>query len=364
MLDQDATDRWIKKNKPEVIILAAAKVGGIKFNMLNKASFLYENLMIQNNVIFSASKYDTEKLVFIGSSCIYPKETRQPIEESSLLQGALEETNEGYALAKIAGLKLCKYINEEYNKNFISVMPSNVFGINDNFDPENSHVLGALLRKIYDAKIKGKKKIEIWGSGKPRREFLYVDDLADAIFFLLKNYNSPLPINVGTSKDISITELALKIAKILDYEIDIHYNTTLPDGTFMKRLDTKRINALGWHAKTSLEEGIKKLWIIVLKIRYLVDNMISIIIPVYNEASNIEVLSKKLIRSLKNYKFEVIFINDGSLDESLFVLSKIIKNNNNFSCVNFKRNYGQTAALQAGFDHAARKIIVAMDGDL
>ena len=167
LLDQNATETWMKKNKPDIIILAAAKVGGIKYNMLNKSSFLYENLMIQNNVIFLASKLNVEKLVFIGSSCIYPKDSSQPIIESALMKGPLEETNEGYALAKIAGLKLCKYINEELNKKFISVMPSNIFGINDNFDPENSHVLGALLRKIYLAKIKGSKDIEIWGSGKP-----------------------------------------------------------------------------------------------------------------------------------------------------------------------------------------------------
>ena len=180
------------------------------------------------------------------------------LKETSLLKGPLEETNEGYALAKIAGLKLCKYINEEFNKSFISVMPSNVFGINDNFDPDNSHVLGALLRKIYNAKVNGKRKIEIWGTGKPRREFLYVDDLADAIYFLLKNYNSSLPINVGTSKDISITELAIKISEILEHEIEINYNTKMPDGTYLKRLDTRKINNLGWYAKTSLEEGIRK----------------------------------------------------------------------------------------------------------
>ncbi len=258
LMNQSSTEKWIEKNKPEIIILAAAKVGGIKFNMLNKADFLYENLMIQNNVIFSASKLDIEKFIFIGSSCIYPKESTQPIKEEYLMKGSLEETNEGYALAKIAGLKLCKYINEELNKPFISVMPSNVFGENDNFDPDNSHVLGALLRKIYYAKINRSRKIEIWGTGKPRREFLYVDDLADAIFFLLKNYNSSSPINVGTSKDISITELALKIAKVLDHKIEIQYNTSMPDGTFLKRLDTNKISNLGWKPKTSLEDGIQK----------------------------------------------------------------------------------------------------------
>ena len=258
LIDQMSTRNWIKNNKPDIIILAAAKVGGIKSNMLNKTAFLYENLMIQNNIIYAAFEYSVEKLIFIGSSCIYPKEVAQPIEEESLLKGPLEETNEGYALAKIAGLKLCKYLNQELKRNFISVMPSNVFGINDNFDPNNSHVLGALLRKIYKAKVSNSKKIEIWGTGKPRREFLYVDDLADAIYFLLKNYNSPLPINVGTSKDISITELAFKIADVLEHEIEIIYDTNMPDGTYLKRLDTKKINKLGWYAKTSLEEGIQK----------------------------------------------------------------------------------------------------------
>ena len=258
LLNQSATESWMEKNKPEIIILAAAKVGGIKYNMKHKAAFLYENLMIQNNIIHSASKQNVEKLIFLGSSCIYPKETPQPILEEALMQGPLEETNEGYALAKIAGLKLCKYFNEEFNKNFISVMPSNIYGINDNFDPDNSHVLGALLRKIYLAKINGSKKIEVWGSGKPRREFLYVDDLADAIIFLLKNYDSADPINIGTSKDISITELALKISKIINHDIDINYNTSMPDGTFLKRLDTKKITQLGWKPKISLEDGISK----------------------------------------------------------------------------------------------------------
>ena len=258
LTDQKLTQEWMQDNKPDIVILAAAKVGGIKYNMLNKSSFLYENLMIQNNIIYAASKLNIEKLVFLGSSCIYPKKTSQPILEEALMQGPLEETNEGYAIAKIAGLKLCKFINEELNKKFISVMPSNIFGVNDNFDAENSHVLAALLRKIYHAKITDSKKIEIWGTGKPRREFLYVDDLADAILFLLRNYNSSMPINVGTSKDISITELALKISKIMDYKIEINYNTTMPDGTYLKRLDTNKINKLGWKPKITLEDGIRK----------------------------------------------------------------------------------------------------------
>ncbi len=258
LLDQKSTENWVEKNRPEIVILAAAKVGGIKYNMNNQTAFLYENLTIQNNVIFSANKFNVKKFIFIGSSCIYPKETPQPIKEEALMNGPLEKTNEGYALAKIAGLKLCKYINEEFNKQFISVMPCNLYGVNDSFDPENSHVLGALLRKIYNAKINGKKKIQVWGTGKPRREFLYIDDLADGVFFLLKNYNSSAPINIGTSKDISVTELAMKISKVLNYEIEIEYDTSMPDGTYLKRLDTSKINKLGWQANTSLEDGIKK----------------------------------------------------------------------------------------------------------
>ena len=258
LTDQKLTQEWMQDNKPDIVILAAAKVGGIKYNMLNKSSFLYENLMIQNNVIHTASSLNVEKLVFLGSSCIYPKGAPQPMVEESLLEGPLEETNEGYAIAKIAGLKLCKYISEELNQKFISIMPSNVFGVNDNFDPESSHVLGALLRKIYYAKSKGINTVEIWGTGKPRREFLYVDDLADAIIFLLKNYNSPMPINVGTSKDISIKELAIKISEILEHKIDIKYNTSMPDGTYLKRLDTSKITKLGWKPKTTLENGIKE----------------------------------------------------------------------------------------------------------
>ena len=258
LTNQKLTQEWMQDNKPDIVILAAAKVGGIKYNMLNKSSFLYENLMIQNNIIYTASSLNVEKLVFLGSSCIYPKGAPQPMVEESLLKGPLEETNEGYAIAKIAGLKLCKYISEELNQKFISIMPSNVFGVNDNFDPESSHVLGALLRKIYYAKSKGINTVEIWGTGKPRREFLYVDDLADAIIFLLKNYNSSMPINVGTSKDISIKELAIKISEILEHKIHIKYNTAMPDGTYLKRLDTSKITKLGWKPKTTLENGIKE----------------------------------------------------------------------------------------------------------
>ena len=258
LTDQYSTEKWLRKNKPDVIFLAAARVGGIKANMLHKYAFLYDNLMIQNNIINSAKYLNLDKLVFLGSSCIYPKKAAQPIKEEALLGGKLEETNEGYALAKIAGLKLCQYYNEQFNKDFISVMPSNLYGPFDNFDPEQSHVLGSLLRKIYLAKIFKKREIEIWGTGAPRREFLYVDDLADALFFLVKNYTKSKPINVGTSKDISVNELAIMISDILDHNVILNHNTKMPDGTLLKRLDTTKINNLGWSPKISLKQGILK----------------------------------------------------------------------------------------------------------
>ena len=258
LTDQYSTEKWLRKNKPDVIFLAAARVGGIKANMLHKYAFLYDNLMIQNNIINSAKYLNLDKLVFLGSSCIYPKKAAQPIKEEALLGGKLEETNEGYALAKIAGLKLCQYYNEQFNKDFISVMPSNLYGPFDNFDPDQSHVLGSLLRKIYLAKIYKKREIEIWGTGAPRREFLYVDDLADALFFLVKNYTKSKPINVGTSKDISVNELAIMISDILDYNVKLNHNTKMPDGTMLKRLDTSKINNLGWSPKISLKQGILK----------------------------------------------------------------------------------------------------------
>ena len=258
LTNQSATDNWIKLKRPEVIFMAAAKVGGIKANTLEKYSFLYDNLMIQNNIINSARYISLDKLVFLGSSCIYPKNVTQPIKEDSLLDGKLEPTNEGYALAKIAGLKLCEYFNDKFNKDFISVMPSNLYGPYDNFDPDKSHVLGSLLRKIYTAKFQKRKNVEIWGTGIPRREFLYVDDLADALVFLVKNYTNSKPINVGTSKDISINELAILISKILNHDIKLVHNKKMPNGTLLKRLDTSKINKLGWIPAVSLKDGILK----------------------------------------------------------------------------------------------------------
>ena len=258
LTDQLATDRWLKLKKPDVIFMAAAKVGGIKANTLNKYSFLYDNLMIQNNIINSATYLSLDKLIFLGSSCIYPKNVQQPIKEESLLDGKLEPTNEGYALAKIAGLKLCEYYNEKFNKDFISVMPSNLYGPYDNFDPDKSHVLGSLLRKVYNAKVEKRKNVEIWGTGIPRREFLFVDDLAEALIFLLENYSESKPINVGTSKDISVNELAILISNILNHDIKLVHDREMPDGTFLKRLDTTKINKLGWTPAISLKDGIIK----------------------------------------------------------------------------------------------------------
>ena len=258
LTDQYKTFDWIKKNSPQVIFLAAAQVGGIKANSLNQADFLYKNLMIQNNVIRAAVEFKVEKLIFLGSSCIYPKEAPQPIKEDALLSSPLEQTNEGYAIAKIAGLKLCSYLFKEHKKDFITVMPTNLYGPNDNFDLETSHVLAALINKITFAKKHNKKSIEIWGTGKPKRDFLHVYDLADALIFLAENYSSLKPINVGSSKEISIAELARVIAKIVDWHGNFNFNTNMPDGTMLKRLDTNIINSMGWFPKIDIRSGIRE----------------------------------------------------------------------------------------------------------
>ena len=262
LTNQSKTFNWIKKNSPQVIFLAAAKVGGIMANSLNQYEFLYENLMIQNNIIKAASEYKVEKLIFLGSSCIYPKETEQPIKENSLLCKPLEKTNEGYAIAKIAGLKLCSYMFKEHKKDFITVMPTNLYGPNDNFDLNNSHVLAALINKITHAKKYKKETVEIWGSGKPKRDFLHVNDLADAICFLAENYSSSEPINVGSSKEISIEDLAKIIAKLVGWNGNFIYNKSMPDGTMLKKLDTTKIQKMGWRPlidiKTGIEDTIKE----------------------------------------------------------------------------------------------------------
>tara|TARA_X000000950_G_scaffold100005_2_gene126435 strand:+ start:2720 stop:3655 length:936 start_codon:yes stop_codon:yes gene_type:complete len=251
------TEHFFKSKNPEFVFLAAAKVGGILANSTYKADFIYDNIMIQNNVIHCAHKYKVEKLLFLGSSCIYPKKSKQPIKEEYLLSGYLEPTNEPYAIAKIAGLKMCEYYREQYGSNFISAMPTNLYGPNDNFNLETSHVFAALIRKYHEAKIQNHSEVKLWGTGAPKREFLHVDDLADALVFLMKIYNSSSIINIGTGEDISITDLAKKIQKVVGYKGIINWDKSMPDGTLRKWLDVSKINDLGWKANTSLLKGIE-----------------------------------------------------------------------------------------------------------
>jgi GDP-L-fucose synthase len=255
--NQQQVQDFFEKEKPEFVFLAAAKVGGIHANNTYPAEFLYDNLMIQNNVIHAAYLHQVEKLLFLGSSCIYPKFANQPISEDSLLTGSLEPTNEAYAIAKIAGVEMCKFYKKQYNCNFISAMPTNLYGYNDNFDLNNSHVLPALLRKFVEAKKNAAKEVTIWGSGKPMREFLFVDDLATACLFLMENYNDESTINVGTGKDVTILELAKTIQKIVGYSGELVFDASKPDGTPRKLLDVSKINNLGWTHEIELEEGIK-----------------------------------------------------------------------------------------------------------
>jgi len=255
--NQKQTQEFFKKHQPEFIFLAAAKVGGILANSSFKADFIYDNLMIQNNIIKNAHIYGVKKLLFLGSSCIYPKNAAQPIKEEYLLSGYLEPTNEPYAIAKIAGLKMCEYYKEQYGCNFISAMPTNLYGSNDNFDPKTSHVFAALIKKFHDAKIKNQSNVELWGSGSPKREFLHVDDLANALIFLMKKYNSKETINVGTGEDISIKELSRSMQNIIGFNGEIKWNTKMPEGTPRKLLDVSKINNLGWKADIKLNTGIK-----------------------------------------------------------------------------------------------------------
>lgn len=256
--NQSKVNAFFELNKPDYVFLAAAKVGGIHANNVHRADFIYDNIMIQSNIIHAAYKNKIKKLMFLGSSCIYPKLAPQPLKEEYLLTGLLEPTNEPYAIAKIAGIKMCQAYHYQYQCNFISVMPTNLYGPNDNYDTENSHVLPALIRKIYTSKKNQSTFVEIWGSGSPKREFLYVDDLADACFFIMQHYNSPELVNVGVGEDISILDLAFLIKKLVGYEGEIKCNTSMPDGTPRKLLDVSKINSLGWHATISLEAGIQK----------------------------------------------------------------------------------------------------------
>ncbi len=256
--NQQEVESFFAKEKPEWVFLAAAKVGGIMANNTYRAEFLYDNLIIEANIIHAAYRHGVEKLLFLGSSCIYPKMAPQPLKEEYLLTGLLEPTNEPYAVAKIAGIKLCEAYYDQYGCQFVSVMPTNLYGINDNYHPNNSHVLPALIRRFHEAKMQGSEQVIVWGSGTPRREFLFADDLAEACLFVMENYNGKELINIGTGEDISIGELAILISKIVGYQGEIVFDKTKPDGTPRKLLDVTKIHQLGWKHTTALHEGIEK----------------------------------------------------------------------------------------------------------
>lgn len=256
--DQKAVEAFFESESPEYVFLAAAKVGGIGANISSPADFLYDNLMINSNVIHAAYKYGVIKLLFLGSSCIYPRLSPQPMKEEYLLDGKLEPTNEGYALGKIIGIKLCEYYNKQYGTEFISAMPPNLYGENDNFDPEHSHVIAALIKKFHEAKLNHQNEVVIWGTGKARREFMYVDDAASACLFLMQNYDKSEHINIGSGEDISIWELANLIGKVIGFKGEIVKDINKPDGMPQKLMDNSKIHKLGWKHSIGMKEGIEK----------------------------------------------------------------------------------------------------------
>ncbi len=258
--NQETVQQFFEDERPEYVFLAAAKVGGIVANNTYRADFLYENLMIQNNVIHSAHVTDVKKLMFLGSSCIYPKMAPQPLKEEYLLTSELEPTNEPYAIAKIAGIKMCESYRRQYGRNFISVMPTNLYGPNDNYDLQNSHVLPALIRKFHEAKVNGSPTVEVWGTGSPLREFLYSDDLADACYFLMQHYDGEDFVNVGTGEDLSIKALAELVKETVGFEGELVWNTSKPDGTPRKLMDVSKLHGLGWKHRVDLPEGIRKVY--------------------------------------------------------------------------------------------------------
>ncbi len=253
---QADVETWMAEAKPDAVFVAAATVGGILANDSRPAEFIYDNLAIETNVIHAAWRTGVQKLLFLGSSCIYPRMAPQPMPEDCLLTGPLEPTNQWYAVAKIAGVKLCQAYRRQYDCNFISVMPTNLYGPGDKFDLASSHVVPALIRKIHEAKTAGRPTVEVWGTGRPRREFLYIEDLADALVFIMAHYSEEEPLNVGTGQDITVAELARLIAEVVDFDGDFAFDASKPDGTPRKLLDVSRLHALGWHAPTSLEEGL------------------------------------------------------------------------------------------------------------
>lgn len=254
---QDLVEKFFAEEKPDYVFLAAAKVGGIMANSKHPADFMYDNMILEMNAIHAAFENHVKKLMFLGSSCIYPRMAPQPMKENCLLTSALEQTNEAYALAKISGLKYCEYLNRQYETDYISVMPTNLYGPNDNYHPEHSHVLPAFIRRFHEAKESGAEKVVIWGSGKPLREFLYVDDLADACVYLMNTYSGNETVNLGTGKELTIADLAELVKKVIGYKGKIEYDPTKPDGTPRKLLDVSKLEKLGWHYKTELEDGIR-----------------------------------------------------------------------------------------------------------
>ncbi len=271
LTDQKSVEEFFKYEEPEYVFLAAAKVGGIVANREYPADFIYINTMIQNNVIHNAHKFGVKKLLFLGSSCIYPKHCPQPMKEEYLLTGALEPTNEAYAIAKIAGLKMCQYYNKQYGTNFISCMPTNLYGPNDNFDLETSHVMPALIRKFHEANIEKKSYVEVWGTGTPKREFLYVDDMADACVYLMNNYDRDETVNIGTGDEVSIKELAELIKDVVGYDGEIRFDTSKPDGTLRKLQDVSRLSEIGWESKIQFNEAVdKNLQLVFIRTRILI----------------------------------------------------------------------------------------------
>ena len=254
---QADVERFFLDEHPQIVIVAAARVGGIHANATQQAQFLYENLMIASNIIQTAHVHGVEKLLFLGSSCIYPREAPQPISESSLLTGPLEPTNEAYAIAKIAGLKMCEHYQKQFGDRFISAMPTNLYGPEDNFHPTQSHVIPGMMRRFHEARIGGESEVTVWGTGTPRREFLHVDDLADAVLLLLERYEEPATINVGTGKDITIRELATMMKEVVGFEGEIRFDDSRPDGTPRKLLDTTRLHSLGWNPRVTLRAGLE-----------------------------------------------------------------------------------------------------------
>jgi GDP-L-fucose synthase len=256
--NQAAVEQWFAANRPQAVFLAAAKVGGIHANNVYRADFIYDNLMIAANVIHAAHRFGVEKLLFLASSCIYPKHAKQPMDEAQLLQGILEPTNEPYAIAKIAGLKMAESYRRQYGSDFISVMPTNLYGPGDNYHPENSHVAAALIRRFHEAKVAEAPSVTVWGTGTPRREFLYVDDLADACVHVMRSYSDEGFVNIGTGEDLTIRELGQLVAKTVGYRGEFVFDSTKPDGTPRKLLDVSKLERLGWRANTSIEDGLAK----------------------------------------------------------------------------------------------------------